>query len=359
VKLAEPEPPIFVIGSPRSGTSILTWCLGQHPNILPLEETSWFSRLALALQSCHEQGSARGERSQLSSMGIGHDQFFRAIGEAVNAMILRQRPIYEALSAERALLRDEPLDRRFLIACSSSDPKRRWVDGTPEYSLSVISLRTLFPEARFIHILRDVRDVVRSLLHFSPPPAGQPLVKTEEEAYEYWLRRVRGCVAAEQAFGSGVVLRVRYRDLVQTPEAVLRRCLEFSGECYAADCLAPLAVKINSSPVSTKPDPRSERTNEALRREARELFEELDSEEPAYTGSAELETELEEQFLRRAHYIAWAEVELRRRLEKERRESADQAVRNRRGIIPAPDADLSVTHEERARNPRDRSGSTT
>ena len=31
--------PVFIIGSPRSGTSILTWALGQHPNLYPLEET--------------------------------------------------------------------------------------------------------------------------------------------------------------------------------------------------------------------------------------------------------------------------------------------------------------------------------
>jgi hypothetical protein len=33
--------PIFIVGAPRSGTSILAWCLGQHPNILPQEESNW------------------------------------------------------------------------------------------------------------------------------------------------------------------------------------------------------------------------------------------------------------------------------------------------------------------------------
>ena len=43
----EKNRPIFVVGSPRSGTSILTWCLGQHPNIIPLEESGWMGDFAI------------------------------------------------------------------------------------------------------------------------------------------------------------------------------------------------------------------------------------------------------------------------------------------------------------------------
>src|SRR6516165_3381903 len=100
--------PIFVVGSPRSGTSILTWCLGQHPNILPLEETTWFSHLALTLQACFEEGSARGARSQLSAMRIGRDQLFATVGEALSDMIVGQRGSYERAAAEARLSAGNP-----------------------------------------------------------------------------------------------------------------------------------------------------------------------------------------------------------------------------------------------------------
>ena len=263
--MARSDAPIFVVGSPRSGTSILTRCLGQHPNIMPIEESVWFSRLALTLQSCYEEGSARGERSQLSAMGISRDQLFRTVGDAINGMILRQREIYEANGAEIALARGVQADPAFLLARNSRDPKGRWVDGTPEYSLSMFGLRSLFPDARFIHVLRDVRAVVRSLMRFSDS-SGNQLVKTEDEAYQYWLRTTRACVAAQRAFGPEVVRRVRYSELLAAPEASLRSCLEFLGETFSADCLMPLKER---STARTCPLSSTRKTSAPTRRCAR------------------------------------------------------------------------------------------
>jgi hypothetical protein len=62
--------PIFVVGSPRSGTSILTWCLGQHSNILAQEESDRLGRFTLDLQAAYQTGTHRAERSQLGSLGV-------------------------------------------------------------------------------------------------------------------------------------------------------------------------------------------------------------------------------------------------------------------------------------------------
>lgn len=312
------EAPIFIVGSPRSGTSILCWCLGQHPNILLLEETNWFSTLALALQLCHLQGTARGYRSQLSSMGITRDQLFQVVGEAIRAMISGQRSAYEAESAHIAELEAKSVNRAFLLSRNALDPKRRWVDGTPEYSLSVFGLHTLFPEAKFIHIVRDVRSVVKSLILFSKV-AGFSQVRTEQDAYKYWLRTTQSCVAAERALGSGVVLRVLFRDLIASPEDTLQRCLHFVGESYHPDCLLPLADRINSSNVPEGYDPTDAQTDPALRDEAHRLSEELYSGDmPNFLGSHELLTELETKFVNQARYEGWAGTELFRGIAAER-----------------------------------------
>jgi SAM-dependent methyltransferase len=257
--------PVFVIGSPRSGTSVLTWALGQHSNLLPLEESDWLAKLGVNLLTSYVLGTARGPRSALASMGVEERDFLAAFGEAVDALLLRHRARYD----ERRAAAGEDADPRFRIARTPADPKRRWVDGTPEYSNHVVPLRLLFPRARFVHILRDVESVARSLVHFSS--IGGPSF-TRQRAYQKWLKNVQACVEAERAFGSEIVLRVRHRDLVERPEATLRRCLDFLGEQFEPTCLEPLERKINASVVPEAAaadeggdvEPRLKRTAEKL-----------------------------------------------------------------------------------------------
>ena len=138
----------------------------------------------------------------------------------------------------------------------AAGPKTRWVDGTPEYSLHICGLRKLFPEARFVHVFRDVDAVVRSMVNFHRA-TGIQLVATEEEAYRYWLRMVDACLKAEQSYGSRVIYRLQYAALIDNPEAAIRSLLDFLGEPYSAKCLEPLAQRINSSNYQLILNPRT------------------------------------------------------------------------------------------------------
>ena len=77
--------------------------------------------------------------------------------------------------------------------------------------------------------------------------AGTDIVSNEEAAYQYWLRTVSACLAAEQGLGSKVVMRIRHADLVASPESVLRRCFDFVGARYCSSSLVTLGSRINAS----------------------------------------------------------------------------------------------------------------
>jgi hypothetical protein len=180
-------------------------------------------------------------------MDIGNDELFAAFGRTINALMLSHRQHLERKRKVRC--KELNLDPRWLEASSTaSGPKTRWVDGTPEYSFHIYGLRKLFPEALFVHVVRDVTAVVCSLLHFHQV-SGIRLVANEQEAYSYWLRTVKACLKAEEAYGPAVVQRLLYSSLITNPESAVRSLLDFVGEPYNARCLEPLAERINSSNV--------------------------------------------------------------------------------------------------------------
>lgn len=236
--------PVFIIGSYRSATSALTWALGQHPNLFPLEETHFLYKLAVDLENLYELGSAQGEHSFLGLARYAPTDFRRYFGDACNRMVqdARSRIVRHCMEIR---LRDQTRENpNIKLRRGWAQPKRRWVDGTPENSHFVLPLINLFPEARFIHVLRNPRRVATSLMNFSTMGAHD---YEEECAYRTWIHLVRNAALSEQALGGDRVMRLMHEDLVESPQDALAKCLNFIGEKYHADCLLPLREKINSS----------------------------------------------------------------------------------------------------------------
>ena len=286
--------PIFIVGSGRSGTSILTWCIGQHPNILTQEESNWLGPFAIDAAVAYQRGSVRGKRGQLSANFIQCEEFLARFGQTINELILSHRRQFESRQAGCSI-------PHFKISRSWDEPKSRWVDGTPENSFHICGLRKLFPGALFVHLVRDVTDVVRSLLNFFPDGRNR-LVANEKAAYKYWLRRVTECLEGERAYGPSVVYRMRYSDLTVRSESAMRSLLNFLGEPYAAECLEPLARRINSSDVPVHFNVSDAATDPAMVKRARQLSDELQNSPQQPDASASVAEKLEAEFNQQVQY---------------------------------------------------------
>jgi hypothetical protein len=209
---AEPGLPApFVVGVGRSGTTLLRLMLDAHPEMAMPPETHFFDSLIEAsgrLRFSPERALAaitEDEHRRWNDFGLGEDELLDRF-EAI--------PRFNAPDALRA----------FYELYAEKQGKERWGDKTPPYVKTMRRIKRVLPEAGFIHVIRDGRDVALSNNkrviergHREPVPAARSARR--------WKRRILKARADGPHLGE--YIEIRYEDLVSDTEPALRKVCEF------------------------------------------------------------------------------------------------------------------------------------
>jgi Sulfotransferase family len=203
--------PVFVVGSPRSGTTILGRSLAEHTELWTSGESyalfHLFGPRDFAGQTFDRSMAIPGPR-WLRRENVGREEFLAYVGLGINALM------------------------------TNRSGGRRWVDHTPLYTKIVGPLAEVFAGASFIHILRDGREVVNSMLNFVAShrdPEGKnfiektmPWASDVSGGCETWREHVETAMAfCEEHPDRAMVLR--YEDLVADPAATFGSIHGFLG----------------------------------------------------------------------------------------------------------------------------------
>lgn len=209
----------IIVGSPRSGTTLLRLMLDAHSTLAIPPETGF---LTLA-------GKFREKRDKL------RERFFHAIvsyGDPFRSWVDFDLPAEQFRLALDEITPFNISDgyRAFYRLYCARHGKPRCGDKTPIYCRHLNEIRRVLPEARFIHLIRDGRDAALSLrrLWFSP---GWQM----ETQASYW----RDCVVAARRAGIGHedYMEVRYEDLIQNTAESLKRVCAHVDLQFEADML--------------------------------------------------------------------------------------------------------------------------
>jgi hypothetical protein len=193
--------PIFIVGSPRSGTTLMRSIVDAHPNVFcPSWETGLFVHLGAMLD-----GDLR------TVMKKEKDNF----------------PLSRSELVEWARKAAEDLMGRF----GARSGKPRWAEKTPAHVHHIGLIHEVFPEAQLVHMIRCGYDVVKSLQNMAWAP------RRIRWSTHTWVASVRAGREAGARLPAGQYTEVRYEELVAEPERVLRGLCDFLGEPFAPQML--------------------------------------------------------------------------------------------------------------------------
>jgi hypothetical protein len=210
--------PIFIVGVHRSGTTLLRYMLGSHSRIYIPPESDFIPNFFL-----HRPTKDLSDEEIVRFLHTIFDHY-RFVKEWQGEP---PEPDQFALSMP------DRTPAAYLDTLYSAYARQygaqRWGDKTPIYASYVDLIHEIFPNAQFLHIIRDGRDAALSMLD-----------KYERDEFHVdiffaarnWVRRIRSAQRAGSQLGPDLYYELRYEDLIEDPESELRAVCEFLGETY-------------------------------------------------------------------------------------------------------------------------------
>ena len=204
------NPYIFIVGCPQSGTTLLRRMVDAHPEIAITCEARWISEVVGRGRGIDLAGRASPRLPEVleahptfATLGIGREELERLAGG---------RPSYPAFV--------EALFDRY----GAARGKRIVGARTPGCVRDMGLLHDLFPHARFVHLVRDGRDVCLSELEAAR--------FTVTAAAHWWRWHVLQGRASGARLASELYVELRYEALVADPGGECRRLCDYLGVAF-------------------------------------------------------------------------------------------------------------------------------
>jgi hypothetical protein len=230
-------PPVLVLGVRRSGTTLLRVMLDRHSELAVPDESYFVPQLADRHLRHVDPDKFVDDLRRIDTLAEWDVPL-----EKVRARVTVGMPTGAAIATVYAVY-------------AEAHGKPRWGDKTPMYMQNLRLLERLFPDALFVHLIRDGRDAALSFLSMPKGLMTETWMQPRDVAgfADQWRAEVKAAQRLGRRVGDGRYLEVRYEDLVGDVESVLRRISTFARLPYEP-AMADYAGNVD---VSTKPHQQS------------------------------------------------------------------------------------------------------
>jgi len=202
----------FIVGCPRSGTTLLQCLLAAHPQIASFPETHFFPYTV----------GKRWHRILGISLPKAKQRLYQFLSDIGHSEVKKLVPRHGFMIRQYTNAFVKILDKLTI-----NQDKRFWIEKTPRHLHFIDIIEKYIANVKFIHILRNGKDVVTSLYdvtHKYPKQWGGP--RRIEQCVDRWNRDVKTTL---QYIHRENHTLVRYEELVENPEAALEKICKFIG----------------------------------------------------------------------------------------------------------------------------------
>jgi hypothetical protein len=234
------EKAVFLCGPMKSGTTLLLELLDGHSklNVLPGDSWLWVRFSDKAKQEVFSNEAWREHWLKRFINPTGQKPFL-ILGDNTQEYVSLLHYIDYWLACLPENYRRPVL--AVVLSYFCANPKRslkaeQWVEKTPGNEFKVDSLVINFPQAKFVHIVRDPRENIASIKRLYRTRGwgwdGRGMVRSLAESYD-------AAIANAEKLGKNRYLVVRYEDLTATPEGMMRKISAFLGIGWEDSLLVP------------------------------------------------------------------------------------------------------------------------
>jgi len=219
-KLNEQNPPIFILGVQRSGTTLLRLILNSHSHIAIPEESTFLMPLL----------KKKNIKAHLSGKSLKALVNYLSLNSQLKLWNYDCSDFLHSLSEKEHITLKNLIEEMFRSYCRNNS-KSIWGDKTPSFFRKIDILNLLFPDAKFIHIIRDGRDVFDSWRKMDPSKKNVAVAAIE---WRYKLSKIEKSLRFVPDKNR---LTIRYEDLLEQPEIMIESICSFLGIAYESDML--------------------------------------------------------------------------------------------------------------------------
>ncbi len=220
------NPYVFIVGCPRSGTTLFRHIVDAHPTITITPEAHWIPKWFEERKGLTCEGMVTPE---LIPQLLEHPKFaLLRIGRAELLTLVKDgRPVHYASFVTG-----------IFDLCGKAQGKALVGNKTPDSVRRMGTLHALWPQARFVHLIRDGRDVALSLVNWprvrNKKPGTFPTWKDDPVSTSalWWELNVRRGREAGEWLGPELYREMRYESLVAHPEEECAALCDFLGLAY-------------------------------------------------------------------------------------------------------------------------------